>query len=113
MNEIARRRPAFPPPIRRGAARQFRALRSAVAPHQRRLSAGDRAFGQRTVPDRMQIAIWDDAVIGHPVVAAAIVPVARMERLVNVAREMDEKGQRLEPDMRWQDRKSTRLNSSH
>ena len=47
----------------------------------------------------MEVQFRHDPVIDHPIVAPTIVVIARMERHVDVAREVDEEGERLQPDI--------------
>ena len=61
--------------------------------------AAHRTLGQRPVPDRMDVqpSRRIDAVHGTQIIAATVALVARMQRLVQVADEVDQERQRLDP----------------
>ena len=82
--------PRFAAPVGDAACRDRRTLVGREAPYQAR-PGSNRPLGERSVPDRMKVEpIGRIArIVGRDLVAAGIVLLAGMERLVQIADEME------------------------
>ena len=90
--------PAFAAPVGDASGPQRRADARGIAPDQRRWRR-NRALRQIPVPDAVQVQSRRpvQAVIGLGIIAALVVLVPGMQRLVQIADEVDQEGKRLYP----------------
>jgi hypothetical protein len=98
VDGVVRHLPALATPVGHSAGGELRLHRRGVTPHQ--LGAGgDRALGERGIPDRVQVQprVVERTIAGVHVVAALVGLLAGVERLVKVADEVDQEDERLDP----------------
>ena len=96
VEEVARDLPALLRPVLDATRGQTRLFLGTVAANQRRIGGGNRAIGLGAVPDPVQIQTRRDAIVRLYPVAAQILVLAHVERLMQIADEVREEHQRFE-----------------